>query len=294
MRRVRRTRKRGGRRLGQGVEGEVYTPPLRCSGVADVEWQSPDYVSKVTDAAGVEQEYKASYLIRQLDPAGDWSIHAEQRCAILPKQANANYRTAADRLEQLIFRNGGASLLDYLLDQSGRSEHFQFYIQGITEAGDPDPRAYTYLNYSHLTTVIELVKRLLPKIDLLNSIYLHGDLHLGNIVYDGDRPRIIDFAGLSPIDAEVERANSVWSELGVDALVKGHPQQMNLIDEATRDKAAARDLATLFHNILTILASKWVQAESGGRYDEWVKKYRDPTILHFRSDFKVAIMEIPA
>jgi hypothetical protein len=293
MPRTRRTRKRGGRKVGHGTEGEVYTPPLRCDGEKNLEWQSPDYVSKVTDSDGVKQEYIASFRVRQLDPLGEWSIHAEQKCEISPKQTDTNYKTAADRREQLIFKNGGSSLLDYLLDNGGRPEHFDFYLQGIDEGGDPDPRAYSYLKYEHLTTVIELIQRLLPKIDILNTTYLHGDLYIGNIVYDGDRPRIIDFGQLSSIDTEVEKALSRWNELGVSALVKGHPHQEYLIERSTRDNASASDMASLYHNLLMILASKWVKTQSGGRYEDWLRKYRDPRILHFRSDYKVAIMEIP-
>jgi hypothetical protein len=290
----RRTRKRGGRLLGHGIQGAVYTPPLECASGYNARWQGEGYVAKVMDAEEARNEYRNSFLIRQLDPDGAWSILAEQSCEISPSQANANYKNSPDRRTQLIFRNGGKSLLDYLIQNGGDSEKFVFYLEGIDDGGDPDPQAFSYLNYHRLSTVISAIKRLMPALDILNSKYSHTDLHLGNIVYDGETPRLIDFSTLSPVDKEIALEMGHWTELGISKLTKGHLWQEYLISEATADKIRTNDIAHLFKSIYSILASKWVRKVSGGGYAKWVDRYSNwVDRLHFRSDFKVAIMELP-
>lgn len=291
---VRRTRKIGGRKLGHGVQGDVYTPPLECASGSNARWHGEGYVAKLMDAEEARNEYKNSFLIRQLDPDGMWSIHAEQACEISSSQPNANYTNSPEKRTQLIFRNGGKSLLDYLIQNGGDSDKLVFYLQGIDEGGDPDPQAFDYLNYSHLGTILSVVKRLLPALDILNSQYTHNDLHLGNIVYDGHTPRLIDFSSLAPVEKSISFEMGHWTELGISKLAKGHPWQEYLISEATADKIRSNDVAHLFKSIYMILASKWIRDVSSGRFRGWVDRYSNwVEKLHFRSDFKIAIMELP-
>jgi hypothetical protein len=63
--------KRGGKKIGEGVFGQVFRPPLLCKDGSDKKWQTPNYISKTMYKAAAEQELHNSLLVKELDPHGE-------------------------------------------------------------------------------------------------------------------------------------------------------------------------------------------------------------------------------
>ena len=176
----RRTRRAiGGKKLGEGTSGAVYSPPLKCQEGDDDTWANPKYASKTIFEDDLEQEYRNSFLVKQLDPKNNWSLTALHACTIRKSQPNANYKPAV-QTRQLIFKNGGKSLAD-LLVKPGAQGHWSEYIREAAKFKHLEPKA--------LPIVIKQLKKILPGLEQLNTKYVHSDLHVGNVVTDGKTPR---------------------------------------------------------------------------------------------------------
>lgn len=181
-------------------------------------------MAKVLDLETAVLEYTNSNAVRALDPQSKWSITASYICELSPVQTNREYNKNPDRTYQIVYKYGGVSLLD-LLKKPG--------------ADDPDiiindETRFYQLNDKSLTPMIKLVKKMLPGIDELNTHYIHGDVHLGNIVYDGKTPRLIDFTSLTQVD---------------DSRIE--------------------DIRTLYDNLKTIVKSSWVSKVFPKHFNRW-------------------------
>jgi hypothetical protein len=273
---VRRTKRlKGGKRIGQGANGAVFSPALSC---ADGFLDGIGYVSKVMNKDDAEREYNKSQLVKALDPSGKWSITAEKICPVGLTQDNANFTYKSDDY-QILYRNGGVSLWKLIL-KSGSVNYVLNYLNGQTFDGDSDEKVFLNLNASGLPVLIKAVKSLLPGLNVLNKVYLHNDLHFDNIVYDGTACRIIDFMTLEKI------RDSMKSDLGEPGL----SDRDKLVIE---DEWRSLDVNVLFYSLLSVLKSKWVAQTFPGHFTSWLEQYRIPGINKFRSDYLVAILTIP-
>lgn len=289
---MRRTRKVGGKKLGEGNFGTVYSPPLRCLEGDDEQWATPEYVSKTMYERALEKEYRNSFLIKELDPHNNWSITAVHACTINPTQTNANY-TDTEPTHQLIFKNGGKSLYDFLL-KPGHTGQPEKYINAINETGAKDKTVFQKLNPDGLAKVVEQVKKILPGLEILNTKYVHDDLHLGNIVSDGTTPRLIDFSSLQSLEKKINdekkymfkcltvnpKSDCVWIN-----------ERLNLL---IIDEAKSRDIQMLMLDIYTLLDSIWVRQTFPNKYTSWLKKYEDLTRgIGLCPEYVLSIMNIP-
>jgi hypothetical protein len=204
-----KTRKRGGRKIGKGMRGTVYTPPLKCAEGDDDKWSSTNFVSKDISDTYLEQEYKNSFLVKELDPDGEWSITAEHACTIRDAQEDTNWMPG-DLKRQLIFKNGGKDLYSLLL-KPGQSGDVDKYINGLNDAGEDDLTVFMKLDPSGINNLIRQLHRILPKLDILNSKYIHRDLHFGNIVTDGT-PRLIDFSSLESVSSKIQKNGQLFDK----------------------------------------------------------------------------------
>jgi len=192
--RRRRTR-RGGKRLGRGVSGIVYTPVLQCDDNSYTQFAGPSFVSKAVPGHKVESELANSAAVRALDPVGDYTIVPLHSCKLAGAQTDANflrnkndssntYENNEERLgqrkiytHQVIYRNGGKSVARWL----------------------SEPK--------HLGKIIRALKVFISHLVEFNKSYMHFDLHLDNLVFDGEKIRMIDFEKMGPMRHEIQNAD---------------------------------------------------------------------------------------
>lgn len=193
--RRRRGARSGGKRLGRGVSGIVYTPVLQCDDNSHTQFAGTTFVAKAVPGHKVESELANADAVRALDPAGDFTIIPLHNCALAVKQTNANflrnkndpnntYENNEERLgqrkiytHQVIYRNGGKSVARWL----------------------SEPK--------HIGKVIRALKVFIPHLVEFNKTYMHFDLHLDNLVYDGEKIRMIDFEKMGPMRPEIQNAD---------------------------------------------------------------------------------------
>jgi len=283
--------KRGGRKIGEGVFGQVFHPPLLCKDGSDTKWQSLNYISKTIYKAASEQELHNTLLVKELDPHGEWSITAEHICEIANTQTNENYKSD-ERNEQIVFRFGGVSL-DTLLLKPGSSGESQHLMNRINNHGEKDTRTFELLHPEGLSILVEQVKRIIPKLDILNKRYSHGDMHLKNIVTDGANPKLIDFDSLR----SVEELYKEEKELMFNCL-KLKPNCSWLterLENCVLDSVRSGDIKRLWSSLINIFESEWVKETFRGKYDTWLKSIASMKDKQcFRSDYVLSILEIPS
>jgi hypothetical protein len=285
---------KGGIRIGEGAEGSVFSPPLKCKEGDDSRFSSGLYVSKQVSAETGVAEHQNSFLVRNLDPTGEWSIVAEHVCSIAPEQINTNFVLVADsgdvRNYQLIFKNGGLSLLNLLMKDHG-AVYDEKYLY--------DPENYDKLDPEGLRIIISVVKKVVQHLDILNSKYSHNDMHLGNIVYNraNDTGHIIDFARMTDHQLIMKDRMKFWRQTFNEAGVKPEKIQSVLgeFHPLIVDSVYKTDMVQLFSSVRAILDSDWAKSlENAFKYKSWLSKYgRRTTLLTFRNDYKAALLELP-
>lgn len=280
-------KKRGGRKIGEGVYGQVFRPPLHCKDESIPKW-SNDYVSKTVYKAVSEKELHNSLLVKSLDPRGEWSITAESICEVNKVQTNEDYKSGDERTEQIIFRYGGISL-DSLLLKVNVKRNPMYLINKINEGGKTDIHAFESLQSEGLAELVRQVKKLLPKLDILNKRYCHGDLHFKNIVTDGETPRLIDFDSLYPVEVQYAEEKKL-----LDRCVKIKPDcgwLTDRLDLTLYDSVRSADVRSLWQGFVTIFESEWIKEVFPRKYDAWLNKYKEN--CYFRSDYILSIYDIP-
>jgi len=185
----------GGKRLGRGVSGIVYTPVLQCDTHSHTQFAGTSFVAKAVPSHKVESELANADTVRAMDPTGDYTIVPVHSCALAGAQTNANFlrnkndpnntyennetRNGQRKIytHQVIYRNGGKSL-EWWLKQP-----------------------------KHYGRVIPALKKFIPHLVEFNKLYLHFDLHLDNLVFDGDKIRMIDFEKMGPMRPEIQNVD---------------------------------------------------------------------------------------
>ena len=198
--RRRRTRQQsrrhhGGKRLGRGVSGIVYTPVLQCDNDSYKQFAGTAFVSKAVPGHKVESELANADAVRALDPAGEYTIVPLHSCKLAGLQTNTNflrnkndpnntYENNEERLgqrkiytHQVIYRNGGKSLVRWFGERK------------------------------HHASVIAAIKEFIPHLVEFNKHYIHFDLHMDNLVFDGSHVRMIDFEKMGPARPELQKAD---------------------------------------------------------------------------------------
>lgn len=293
MRRLTKRNKKGGRKIGEGSFGKVFSPPLRCVDEGGKTY-GEGFVSKILSGSDVEEEYENSMKVRALDPEGMWSVTPERACKLSDSQENANYVKGAETY-QIIYRHGGLSLYDLLL-KPGVVGKAHLYVQGMMKQGEEDSSVFELLDPDGLSRLINGVKGILGGLDTLNLTYIHGDLHLGNIVYDGHRSRLIDFASLTDVRLSVQREEESFKKCVLISAKDPHCQQhySMLFDRLIDDRAGSRDIITLWTDLRNLLNSEWVNRVFPERFAAWFQKHQKRVDNGFRSDYVYAIMDCPA
>ena len=260
-------------KINEGSFGSVYRPPVRCDGTV----YDDRYVGKITGEEDVEAEIRAGALIRKLDPDGLWSITAIKACNVNPSNVNEGFTN------QLIYRYGGVPLVDLMMADDSK---FEYYM--LDEESEWDR-----LSVSGFDKMIQLIAEFLPNLEKLNDLYQHNDLHLKNLVYDGEKIRMIDFATLiNNRDLKKELAKlkrRQYTEYGVG---KNHIENvMNNVDRLLDDDVKQTDIYQLFKAIFMILESPWGEAKLNRKYKYWMSFNRRANTYE---KLMRAIREMPA
>jgi len=173
---------KGGEKIGTGLFGIVFRPPLRCE-VRKEEYEISEYVGKIMTEKNALEELSNSDKVKALDPEGEWSItvvHTSSFMKEQPQEKDYDIKYYEEYPTQLISKFGGSTLKKII---------------------NWDEEFPNVLNIDKLPLLIQLIKRTIPIIDKLNVLYFHNDLHLDNIIYNehDNKLRLIDFGKLTSI-----------------------------------------------------------------------------------------------
>ena len=256
--------KRGGRQIDEGGFGKVYRPPLLCDG-PDAPVYDENYVSKILDQEEAQTEFNNGRLVALLDRGGAWSAPAIETCSLAEQQTNDNYISGD---YQLIYPYAGTALEELLVAEGEVFD--EYYLENVAD--------YDKLSVAGFERMVKELGRFLPIIVEFNKHYIHGDLHLRNLVFDGERIRMIDFATLKT-GREVERLylrkyESQYKAYGVSD--EDMDRVLYDLEPVIKEEAASLDLGYLHRAIMKILKSSWGEATLKRRYKYWMTFHKDP------------------
>ena len=133
-----------------------------------------------------------------------------------------------------------------------------------------------------------------PILKEFNKEYFHGDLNLGNLVWDGSRLRMIDFAFMKSYDDKYNDINDQFKQGFIE----------NDVAENNLDKTAhvfrseiefivkSTDVMRMFSNIYEVLTSKYVKENLYKEFKWWVR-LTNPDHFSTVEDIYDAIGNIP-
>jgi len=259
-------RQSGGKEIGSGAYGTVYSPPLKCLKTNNsnaTRYYSTNYISKIFTMERIpgytaQDEYRNGLLVKTLDPSGTWSLTPELLCSIDKTQTNANFlqKDPDDYTSQLIYKNGGIPMYAILLKDGLPIKPFF-----------DDPKFYKDYDPEKLSTYIDCAKQLMTILPHLHIKYAHNDLHDANILYSPEdkKARLIDFADLKTIESLVEpKLTKFINRFGITDTHYLEPIQATFEDDVKR-----YDYAKIYDNIVGIINSKWTRSVKPGHFQEW-------------------------
>lgn len=190
----RKIKRSGGAILGKGTFGVVFRPPLLCD-PPRTEQTTENQVGKVQDREQEENEIQVSESLKILDPDMDQTIPILASCALAETQTNLNQKQNMNRSfnnsrnnhtvsdytkqkQQIISKQGGPNAQEWLED------HFLLPTPSISQRVQWSIALYHFFR---------ALKDFLPFLQAFNQFWIHNDLHLRNLVQDGERIRMIDF-----------------------------------------------------------------------------------------------------
>lgn len=199
-----RRRQRGGRIIGEGMQGIAFSPPLECEGgqpnaIKNTGRASPftktrkQYVSKIAKANVAETELTSSEELRKrIDPFGRFTAPALATCKASTIQTDPDYLSRTANIQEkgynsLIFsRYRGRSILNIFDD-----------IESIP--------------LDQIQNILVALANLLVNVSIYvndQAGILHYDAHPGNIVYDQatKTATLIDFGFARPLDEATKTA----------------------------------------------------------------------------------------
>ena len=177
-------KRRGGARLGRGVSGIVYSPPLRCTDGSQAEYSGKGYVSKVVPGDLLASQLVKSDEIKTLDPDGLYTIVPLHYCPFAADQTNANFRRN---------RNDPTNVYNNVSSNNTRRGKKKNYTHMIIYRNGGQNLSNVLKSSKNFPKVFAALKEFIPHLVEFNRHYTHFDLHLENLVFDGARIRMIDF-----------------------------------------------------------------------------------------------------
>lgn len=257
-------RQRGGVKLGEGAFGAVYRPPLLCNRAHPINntLKTNRYIGKHTGRNVGLRERNKSNLVRGLNANGVYTVPVNAVCNLAAEQTNTDFEAGRPNREvQLISKYGGASV-ESMIPETEILNDAELYPLVMT----PEREALLFEG-------LRAIKALAPHLREFNRHFVHNDLHFGNIVWDGEYARLIDFS-------EVTNLEERKAELR---------EQYPKATEAEIDMAAkTTDSARLFELVKEIINTKYIQNTPRLRslFRTWQfgnpYRLRDPDTLYTR------------
>ena len=275
---------KGGKKIGEGVFGQVYRPPLHCL-TEKPHFNNDEYVSKVVSSDDAIKEMDASDALIDIDPDFEWSERGLHMCTTGVKQTNKNYKEeTASGTTQVIYRYAGVDF-GKLICSSG--DYLQFLQNSVN---------FGLLSRKGFLLVIKLIKGLLPHIRKMNDVGYHCDLHFGNIVYNRNdtKARLIDFGQWSTRSDMYKLVTNKWRSRLTEYGLKGAalPYLLNDIEPLIFNESETTDINTVYRSLLTVINSAWGKQEFKNEFKHWrLNQIRAP---HTYDEYYKAILDIPA
>jgi hypothetical protein len=276
----------GGKKIGEGSYGKVFRPPLQCLRPSP-QFDSSKYISKVLALEDLDKEMAASDILKNLDPEGIWSIRSEHFCTLGLKQDNANYNESVSEKYQVVYKYGGVDF-DHLMFKEGASsldDNFYKYIN--------DSEMWSKLSKDGFVLIARLIKELLPNLRKMNEEMYHCDLHFGNIVYDGQNARLIDFGVFKTRENLIIQMRKAWENRYLSyGVVPGAAMAYVLqdLEPLIENQAFTTDIETIYRHLHAIINSGWGKSVFKDVYKYWRIKHIG--IPRSYDEFYDAIMDI--
>ncbi len=176
---------RGGRRLGEGATGKVYNPVLACADGSDAPFRGPDYVGKAIAETSLDRELRHKAALSGMTDAAIAPLH---HCALAEEQTNANFQK---NMRNLVYEVGST--------HAGKKKYLTYQV--IYRYGGQNVAILLSDRRNH-KVIFQAIKDFLPVLQEFNQRFHHFDLHLENLVFDGQRIRMIDFENMKPATSD--------------------------------------------------------------------------------------------
>ena len=181
----------GGKLIGQGAYGCIFSPPLTCRGETKPRrgWKTKK-LGKMTEISDIKNEITASKVLGRFPDAKNYCILPE--IDTLCKPAPMSQQREKDLKDcEALEKYGTESMMEYELDFGGKT-------------------LKTRIQMTDFTTTFPFFRFMGDMLEIGAFLVLHGcihnDLHGNNIVMKNDfRPRLIDF-GRSYIYSSINKA----------------------------------------------------------------------------------------
>jgi deoxyribodipyrimidine photo-lyase len=189
---------KGGRFLSSGSYGCVFLPAIRCDNKQD---HHPNTISKVFDDPDeYQKELQLNKLIAKLDPDAIFTVRAISQCKVYPELVRSSNTSGAAEPQCQSIADGKR-------------------MQIIYEYGGRDLGMYGRDHKHDVAAFLDIASKLEP---ILNGIMTmtqahiaHNDIKRENILYDGEKLRLIDFG-------MVQRFEDIFKRNRVDAIKDSH------------------------------------------------------------------------
>lgn len=203
----------GGRLLGAGTYGCVFTPPLLCKNERLIEGQQRSFLGKLSQAQDVENEIQAAKDLGKDPRAKTYFILPEVDSLCKPKPAREQPDPDVKKCEPLA-RYGEKDMVHYRMRYGGQSLHVRLHSSFFK------PDTFPYFRF---------VRQLLEagSVLLLNG-YVHFDLHGQNVLLGKEtNPILIDFGrAFSTLGMTQEIVDERWTQY--DASFAPEPPEITL------------------------------------------------------------------
>lgn len=264
-RRKTRRRQRGAAFLGEGAYGMVYRPPLECDPANALanEYRTNRYVGKYTSKRKAYEEKKRSNLTRILNANRRFTVPINAICKVAAEQANTNFSARPNYTMQIVSEFRGTSVEKLIPDEDVLN----------------DSTTYRHLTEEDITNLFQglrAIKNLAPNLYIFNEHFVHNDLHFGNIVWDGEQARILDFGELETVRQAARRLQSMYPDLSLEEAI---------------EEAKSIDIVKLFGFVVDIIKTKFIQERYKDMFRAW--QFGNPTRFRSRDTYYERLAALP-
>jgi hypothetical protein len=187
-----RRKTRGGARIGKGAFGVAYRPPLLCDASSNVneKYKSDKYVGKVMKEPQLQHEFDVSQKVLEFDPTHEITLPVEAMCKLAGLQTNDTFVPP---------RNG--STVGQLISEFGGDSLYSMFQTDFLD----DYTQFSKIQHERFFDALRALVIFQTGFRTFSLYFVHGDLHTGNIVWDGSRARMIDFWFLMTIEERIQQ-----------------------------------------------------------------------------------------